>query len=119
MSEAIFITSIGRPQLYDTLASLDKSLSTRTSVYLSIQDDFYLDASIYKFIDLKIFYHKKRGASLGKNLTLKNSTEKKLLFIDDDIIVDKNWIQEMLSSLDEHDLVFGKTIPYYLKSIVG
>ncbi len=60
--------------------------------------------------DMKII-SKKCTRGEGRNIGVKNSNYKFILFTDGDAVLDKNWIKEMRKSfLENYDVIAGKTI---------
>ena len=93
-----------------------------------------IEESTYKYIEIvivnngkKIILNKKEieiinnGKNLGlayaRNVGAKNSNGKYILFIDDDNVVDKDMVKELVSVLNKHkDIVAVGPITYYLSS---
>lgn len=121
---SVIVVTRNRPhQLIECLKSLKKN--TCQSFELIIVDqstDPHHCSNKHQLISfLKKFPHSiylkqnKKGKSKGLNLAIKHSHAAILAFTDDDCILDKNWLTNILKTFEKHPhitAVFGKTLPY-------
>ncbi len=81
----------------------------------SEQKIFYSDLSNKLHLPIKVFFEKRKGSTYARNLGIKMASYNNLFFIDDDCIVNKNWLKEGIKELKKNHLVMGisKNIPRY------
>ncbi len=65
----------------------------------------------------KVVNQKHKGLTASRNVGIKHSKGEIIAFVDDDAVVEKNWIKEMVSSFSSSEIgaVGGKTIEYFDK----
>jgi len=64
---------------------------------------------------IKYWRHGVKGLSKGRNFGIKSSSGEIIAFTDDDCLVDKNWLRDILFSFHKNKNivgVFGKVLPY-------
>ena len=71
-----------------------------------------------KMIQVKYIHEKTQGLSYARNTAVKNARGELLAFIDDDVIVDKQWltmVRKLVDEYSEYIAMGGKVIPVWEK----
>lgn len=77
---------------------------------------------VKKFKEVKLIHESKRGPSAARNAGIRESTGDIILFLDDDLIIDKNYINEIINTFDEDKKIIavgGFAHSYDKKSIIS
>lgn len=117
-SVSVVVVTRNRPnQLNDLLMSLHKSKFGNFELIIIDQSDQPIFDQINnkkRFNSLKYFFQDKKGLSVGRNLGVHKSTGDIICFTDDDCIVDKLWINNIVKAFDKKNVVgvFGQVLPY-------
>ena len=77
---------------------------------------------VSKFKKVKLVHELKKGPSAARNKGIKESTGEILLFLDDDLIIDKNYIMEIVNTFNENKKIMavgGCAHSYDQKSIIS
>ncbi|MBU2612470.1 MAG: glycosyltransferase [Nanoarchaeota archaeon] len=119
METSIIIPTLNDSEIYHCLEEIIKTFPKKTSKNKEILVVNDKNSSKNYSRELKNFCKKKKvryfqsekpGASSNRNLGMKRSKGKNILFIDSDCFPEKNWITEMEKGLIYSDLVEGKVI---------
>ncbi len=124
MELSIVICTYRRPQILDTLKSLaEQELPADVTFNVIVVDNdeqpiakTYIEDIAQQFNLAMIYVHAPyRNISIARNAGFKNRTSDCLLTIDDDQIVSKNWIVEILrvARITQADVVFGPVKAIY------
>lgn len=114
---SIIIITLDRANLLKKcLKSLAKQAKMPDEVIVvdsSLTDDTKKVVKKFKpvFPDLKYIFEPKQGVSVARNTGLRNAHEDLIAFVDDDCIVDKNWIKNLIEFLNNHpeaDVIYSK-----------
>lgn len=57
----------------------------------------------YKFMNFKFIYIKKKGVSFARNVALNTLKGEYVLFLDDDDFLDKNYLEEILKTIEKNN----------------
>lgn len=104
---AIYILFFERPD--QTIECIKGFLPSKVKIYIlnnnsSDNSTKQLMSFVQKYPQIKIFSSKKNlGASGGRNYLIKNTKEKWMFFIDNDIVIDtKNWLDPALKTINKN-----------------
>ncbi|MBU1030486.1 MAG: glycosyltransferase [Nanoarchaeota archaeon] len=102
---------------FENLSNTLKSINEQKEVFdeIIIVDDFSNDSSVDKiknsFKDVKIItFHKHKGIAFVRNKCIKESKCDIILFVDSDIMLQKNCVNKLVSEIKNFDIVFPKII---------
>ncbi len=75
-----------------------------------MKDDVFKDAS--SRLNLKYLHSKLKGVSKARNLGIAKAKGSLLAFLDDDCLVNKNWVEEIIKSCKSHptSVIMGKNV---------
>lgn len=105
----------GSKHLSDCLKSLNETNYPRKSFEVILADNCSTDDSIEltvkNFSFVKIVKHdRNHGFSDGNNLTVKYAKGEYLSFLNNDTVVDRNWLKEIMDCLDSETMIYGSKI---------
>jgi GT2 family glycosyltransferase len=105
MNISVIIPTKNRQQcLINLLKDIDKQSVVVKEVIVSDQSDIFIEAdNIYKF-RLNHFNHKGEGPCISRNDAFKKSSGEMLIFLDDDIHIEEDFIYELIKPIQS-----GKT----------
>ena len=118
-SISVIVSTRNRPdKINDCLKSiLANSFSDFEVVVVDQSDDYRTKEVIQEILSplIRYFRMKEKGLSKGRNLGIKRAGGKIIAFIDDDCLVNKDWLKSIYKSFPKNkDIagVFGKVLPY-------
>lgn len=110
----IFVCTHNRhKELVECLKSI-KKLKSEFSLFVIDSSDKKLSKSYQKLVDKYIYDKSLKPLSKKRNLAIESSTSEFIAFTDDDCIVDKGWIVELLKGFKDKKIacVTGLTLPF-------
>lgn len=120
----IICTAGHRKSLIDCLRSATFGKNENLQIIVVVQrnqEEFIQEINIQEFMkknsNITFIFTNTRGLSRARNIGIKNATSKHLFFTDDDCILGKSTIKNILSWIkkqkNKHKIIcFGKTLPY-------
>lgn len=115
----ILIATCNRPdKLVSCIQSIVANGYSQYEILIADQSDNQRSRDIIKKItgyNIRYFPLETKGKSIGLNLLLPHARGKYLAFTDDDCLVDRNWLKNIVIYFDNHprvDGVLGKVLPY-------
>jgi glycosyltransferase involved in cell wall biosynthesis len=108
-------------RLNDTIQLLD-SVAVQSDrnfkLFIVVERSAELERKIINYINdkqyqnMQVLYNQgPEGLSSARNLAIQQSQGDILAFVDDDAVVDKNWVHEIIKTYEEDDSVIGVTGP--------
>lgn len=100
---SVVISTMGRPEtLYRILGCLSKQTTLVNEIIIIEASGFKWDLDNYPLENIYIHYEKGMSLSDARSLGLKLSHSKYVAFLDDDIIIDNNYINTAINFLDNN-----------------
>lgn len=90
--------------LKDAVDALNPQVSDDVEVFLIVEDDQGLIDGLtkaFKDTGIKMLVSKKRGLTHARNLGIERSSGEIVIFLDDDAVPYKNWLEELLKPYDD------------------
>ena len=116
----ISVYSIDRANdLFECIASIKKQIFAPNEIIVVLDPDNALIAYYKSRLDpdIKLIVSDAFGLSAARNMGIRNSNSKLVVFIDDDAVAERNWLRQLVSNFDDSSVigVGGKIIPIWLK----
>lgn len=118
----IIICTYNRADLLDSsLKSLELNKTEKDSFNIIVVDNNSIDntksvvESYVGRLNIKYIFEEKQGLSYARNRGASESNSSYVAFLDDDILIDVNWLNMVLNVCREkkYDIFGGKIIPFY------
>ena len=112
---SIVIICYKDPKIVNCIKSLRKGNNSEIEkeIIVVLVDNPKLERKIRKLGKIKIFFAPKGNLSISRNIGIKKATNENIILLDSDVVVNKDFLPEMLASADNFDIVKSQIVFKY------
>lgn len=109
---SIVIICYNDPEIIQCINSLQRgnNLAVKKEIIVVLVPNLKIEKKIKKIKNVKVYFAPKGNLSISRNIGIKNATYNNIILLDSDVVVNKNFLREMLIQTDNYDIVKSQII---------